>query len=196
MMQQLCFMSGLTSSEWAAWVQAIGSITAIVAAIGVGWYQATKGANMTLRAIKHSEQLQIDQRFDRMAEAYAPALAITERAAELFDATRTRLIDLQASMDDPPPTIPVTTEHTLLMNAFRAIPPHQMPTYRGVLSVLKLREFMHDAEEQMVKLMEKHNLHHTLRPAELSSLSDAIQVLNSERATLRQEMIRAVNQLA
>ena len=31
-MNELCFLSNLTSAEWAAWVQAIGSIVAIIAA--------------------------------------------------------------------------------------------------------------------------------------------------------------------
>ena len=34
-MYQLCFPSGLTSEQWAAWVQAIGSIAAIIAAIWI-----------------------------------------------------------------------------------------------------------------------------------------------------------------
>jgi len=34
----LCFMTGLTSAEWAAWVQAVGSVLAILAAIAVAWW--------------------------------------------------------------------------------------------------------------------------------------------------------------
>lgn len=43
-MNNLCFLSNLTSSEWAAWVQAIGSIAALVVAIGI-----TNRAEMTKR---------------------------------------------------------------------------------------------------------------------------------------------------
>lgn len=39
-MNQLCFLSGLTSSEWASWVQAVGSILAIVGAAWIARYQA------------------------------------------------------------------------------------------------------------------------------------------------------------
>ena len=41
-MFRLCFMSNLTSSEWAAWVQAIGSIIAILGAAGIAVWQARK----------------------------------------------------------------------------------------------------------------------------------------------------------
>src|SRR5689334_5762363 len=38
MAQELCFLTNLTSSEWAAWVQAIGSIVAIIGAVLIaGW---------------------------------------------------------------------------------------------------------------------------------------------------------------
>jgi hypothetical protein len=39
-MYNLCFLSNLTSAEWAAWVQALGSIAAIVAAAGIAIHQA------------------------------------------------------------------------------------------------------------------------------------------------------------
>ncbi len=39
-MNELCFLSNLTSAEWAAWVQAIGSIIAIFAAAGIAIYVA------------------------------------------------------------------------------------------------------------------------------------------------------------
>jgi hypothetical protein len=39
-MNQLCFLSNLSSSEWASWVQAVGSILAIVAAALIARHQA------------------------------------------------------------------------------------------------------------------------------------------------------------
>ena len=39
-MNELCFLSNLTSAEWAAWVQAIGSVVAIVAAAWIAKHQA------------------------------------------------------------------------------------------------------------------------------------------------------------
>lgn len=39
-MNELCFMSKLTTGEWASWVQAVSSVIAIVAAGGAVVYQA------------------------------------------------------------------------------------------------------------------------------------------------------------
>ena len=39
-MNQLCFAAGLTSSEWAAWVQAVGSIAAIIGTVGIAIWQS------------------------------------------------------------------------------------------------------------------------------------------------------------
>jgi hypothetical protein len=41
-MQTLCFLSNLTSAEWAAWVQAVGSIVAIIAAAWIAIDQARR----------------------------------------------------------------------------------------------------------------------------------------------------------
>lgn len=43
---QLCFLSGLASAEWAAWVQAIGSILAIAAAIAIASHQTTRARQL------------------------------------------------------------------------------------------------------------------------------------------------------
>ena len=34
--QRLCFRSSLNVSDWSSWVQAVGSIVAICAAVGIG----------------------------------------------------------------------------------------------------------------------------------------------------------------
>src|SRR5437879_581950 len=39
-MNELCFMSNLTSTEWAAWVQALGAIAAIIGAAWIAIYQS------------------------------------------------------------------------------------------------------------------------------------------------------------
>lgn len=48
-MFRLCIMSGLSSAEWAAWVQAIGSIAAIFGAILVAGWQARRQYTDALR---------------------------------------------------------------------------------------------------------------------------------------------------
>ena len=53
---QLCFLSGLTSSEWAAWVQAIGSILAIGGAAFAAIWQARKQSETALRVQKEERK--------------------------------------------------------------------------------------------------------------------------------------------
>lgn len=47
-MNTLCFASNLTSAEWAAWVQAVGSILAILGAAGTAVWLARKQHNNAL----------------------------------------------------------------------------------------------------------------------------------------------------
>lgn len=54
-MNTLCFASNLTSTEWAAWVQAVGSILAIVIATGIAVWVAHRQHNNAL-ALHAAEQ--------------------------------------------------------------------------------------------------------------------------------------------
>lgn len=54
-MSTLCISSSLTSAEWAAWVQAVGSILAILGAAGIAVWQARKQHKSAL-ALHAAEQ--------------------------------------------------------------------------------------------------------------------------------------------
>ena len=56
-MQELCFISGMTSSEWASWVQAIGSIAAIFGAAGVAIWQSNKQQKNSLALLRTEQRL-------------------------------------------------------------------------------------------------------------------------------------------
>lgn len=61
-MNELCFFSNLTSAEWAAWVQAVGSVVAIGAAAWIAIHQAKLQHNSALtlhKTEKRSEELDI-----------------------------------------------------------------------------------------------------------------------------------------
>ena len=61
-MNELCFLSNLTSAEWAAWVQAVGSVLAIVAAAWIAKHQANlqhKNALDLHKTEKRTEQTDI-----------------------------------------------------------------------------------------------------------------------------------------
>ncbi len=64
-------MSNLTSGEWAAWVQAIGSIVAIISAAGIAIWQSNKQHQSALKL--HEEE----QRYSRLETAKTLAVLTT-----------------------------------------------------------------------------------------------------------------------
>jgi len=68
-MHYLCFMSNLSSEQWAAWVQAIGSILAIIAAFLIAslqlWFSLAK---------ERREQRERAQRIARLSTAFGTQL--------------------------------------------------------------------------------------------------------------------------
>lgn len=51
----LCLSLDMTSVEWAAWVQAIGSILAIVGAVGIAIWQSRRQHRSAVELIAHEQ---------------------------------------------------------------------------------------------------------------------------------------------
>jgi hypothetical protein len=64
---ELCFASNLSSSEWAAWVQAVGSVLAIVVAILIPYYQGRQQRRRTREG--HLETIAMDVRVSEQQAA-------------------------------------------------------------------------------------------------------------------------------
>ena len=56
-MNELCLFTGMTSSEWAAWVQAVGSIAAIFGATGIAIWQSRKQHQNSLDLLRAEHRL-------------------------------------------------------------------------------------------------------------------------------------------
>lgn len=56
-MNQVCFLTDLTSAEWAAWVQAVGSIGAIVGATWIAIWQSRRQHEISLEVIRTEHRL-------------------------------------------------------------------------------------------------------------------------------------------
>lgn len=56
-MNELCFLTGMTSSEWAAWVQAVGSIAAIFGATSIAIWQSRKQHQNSLALLRAEHRL-------------------------------------------------------------------------------------------------------------------------------------------
>ena len=77
-MNELCFLSNLTSSEWASWVQAIGSIIAIIAAAWIAVHQAKlqhKSALELHRTARRTARAEVAGTLSALAENSAKAMA-------------------------------------------------------------------------------------------------------------------------
>jgi hypothetical protein len=88
-MNTLCFASSLTSEEWAAWVQAIGTILAILAAAGIAIWQSNE--QHKLARLMHKEE----QRHDRIEQAKT-LLALCRSCTSAVKHMRTQLADRDA----------------------------------------------------------------------------------------------------
>jgi hypothetical protein len=94
-MQQLCFLSGLTSEQWASWVQAVGSILALAVAIALGVWQ-TSQARKEHRARTDARFAFILKVVEAAVEHLGGAAAQTIEALELYpsDVTRDTMLGL------------------------------------------------------------------------------------------------------
>lgn len=76
-MNELCFLSNLTNAEWAAWVQAVGSVAAIVAAAWIAKHQANLQHQNALdlhKTEKRTEQSDITKTLSVLAENSSNAM--------------------------------------------------------------------------------------------------------------------------
>ena len=83
-MNQLCFLTGLTSSEWAAWVQAIGSIAAIVGAVGVAVWQSRQQHRTSMATLKAERSFVRIEAARALQELSTGALRLLEHSTKAF----------------------------------------------------------------------------------------------------------------
>ena len=56
-MNQLCLFTNLTSAEWAAWVQAVGSVAAVAAAIWIASAQSSRQHKTSMQVLREEHRL-------------------------------------------------------------------------------------------------------------------------------------------
>jgi len=149
-MNELCFLSGLTSGEWASWVQAVGSVAAIcVSAVVVVW-QVRKQHSL---ATKHAR----DTAFEDELQDLLAFLGIVEKA----DAA------LQNGVDTLTGVLPLSTIHAWfeqsplprLQVALKALDISKVTNAEVVLSILETRDAFDALKygvEQAISLIPNH----------------------------------------
>jgi len=88
-MKQLCFLSTMTSSEWAAWVQAVGSIAAVFGAAGIAIWQSGKQHRNALALLR------TQQRVGRI-ELAKTLLSLSHNCLRLLDHSAAQFPDREA----------------------------------------------------------------------------------------------------
>jgi len=83
-MNQLCFLSNLTSSEWAAWVQAIGSIAAICGAVAIAVWQSKQQHKASLDLLRAEKRLARTELAKALLSLSTGALRLLDHSAKAF----------------------------------------------------------------------------------------------------------------
>ena len=83
-MSELCFLSSLTSSEWASWVQAIGSIVAIFGAVGIAIWQSNRQHEASLFLLREEKRLARTESAKALHSLSTGALRLLEHSVKSF----------------------------------------------------------------------------------------------------------------
>jgi len=122
-MNDLCFLSNLTSSEWASWVQAIGSMLAIIAAAWIAKRQANLQHESALELLKTERgTARVDAVRNLSALAKASARVMSQVSTQLGDCEKVHLAAEGLVHCD-------IGEVQRLDGYISAIPVHEMPEY-------------------------------------------------------------------
>lgn len=83
-MNQLCFFSSLSSSDWASWVQAVGSIAAIFGAAGIAIWQSKQQHKASLNLLQTEKRLARTELAKAILSLSTGALRVMEHSAKAF----------------------------------------------------------------------------------------------------------------
>lgn len=205
----------LTSSEWAAWVQAVGSIAAILVAVFVGWYQARSSAKSSEAAIEHSYKLLEDQRVERIVETFAAPLAVldefieavTDLAHQLhgdveravpahYDPISGAVVDANGN-EATPYLRPVQKLKRLIdaQNVFVTIAVPGFPSGQAVRLMITLNQLLNKTVAGVERVC--HSLEaHSNDFADVRVLKADIEALCQHQIHLRQEAVRVAQPIA
>lgn len=171
-MNQLCFLSYMTSSELAAWVQAVGSIAAIFGAAGIAIWQSGKQHRNAL------ELQRTEQRFSRIELAKA-LLSLSQNCLRLVDHSATQLPDRQAIYNIVEGKVQFDfNELCVVERAVRDIPLHSLP-HRLVSLTMMVSSSVRQFRENIEFALESH------RTMDSNEFEKLFRVLGEMRVSLK-----------
>lgn len=142
-MNDLCFLSNLTSSEWASWVQAVGSVLAIIAAAWIARYQTRLQRESAL-------ELHRTERQTARAEAAETLLVLAENSAKAMAHVSGQLQDREAVHQAAEGLILCDIGEVRRLDGYLgAIPLHELPASLVTLTMIlgsTVRQFKEKTE--------------------------------------------------
>lgn len=170
-MNQLCFLSDMTSTEWAAWVQAVGSIAAIFGAAGIAIWQSGKQHKNAL------DLLRLEKRLGHIELAKA-LLSLSKNCLRLLDHSAAQLPDREAVHNAAEGRVHFDfSELNVVEGAVREIPLHSLPHRLVSLTMIvssTVRQFRENIEFAI----------HSHRTMDANDFEKLFRVLAEMRASL------------
>ena len=176
-MKQLCVLSDLTSSEWASWVQAVGSVLAIVAAALIARHQAS---------LQHKSALKLlcAERKDARAEAAETLAELASNSAKVMAHVSGQLPDREAVHGAAEGQRRCDLGEVQRLDGYlRAIPLHELPGPLVRLTMIlgfTVRQFKEKIEMAL-------RLHRQMDAAMFDDFFQSLKLMNeSVRATFKE----------
>lgn len=171
-MNQLCFLSEMTSSEWAAWVQAVGSIAAVFGAAGIAIWQARQQHKNSLALLR------TEQRLGRVELAKA-LLSLSQNCLRLLDHLAAQFPDREAVYNIAEGKVHVDfNELSVVEGAVHDIPLHSLP--HGLVSLtMMVSSTVRQFRENVDFALQSH------RTMDANEFKKLFRVLADMRASLK-----------
>ena len=132
--------SGLDAGEWASWVQAVGSIAAILLAYFLGERQTS----VALQAVREAERMSSARIYDQILALADSAEKFTEKMSRIFHDGGFSYLDFSMQYDD------AITES--LLDSLKAVSAHELGSYNAILALATLRKALYDFRRNMAQI--------------------------------------------
>lgn len=172
-MNQLCSFTNLTSAEWASWVQAGGTIAAIIGAAGIAIWQSRRQheASLALMRAEHSlERTELARTLLALSTNCARAIEFVAKQFPDRDAVH-RIADQETHFD--------FNELRIIETAVIGIPLHSLP-HTLVSPTLILSSTVRQFREKVESALRFH------RQMDSAAFEDFFSVLSQMRRSLEQ----------
>ena len=187
--QTCLFVPGLSRSECASWVQAWGSIAAIVAAVWVA-HRATKTSQQLAKDQANQMQRAYERaRIERHLEQLGPVLELFDVA--LTELEHVRLLAVTAHVrDEWAVDLKELDQLKLVRKALDEVPVHAMPTAATAGCLLSGRVLLGNASAALDELVTRVGLALQPTPEQDRSFQEAVRLVQQERERMHLALLR------